>query len=416
MAADQFSLTLPNLGANANSAAEDFNRLNTLLGTLTPSARAMWLSDPVKLNEFNTLAAAAGREPYSETAYQWITPAAKPPTILTPNQPPPGGWTDQNTYDDIFGPKPPTPPAPPQRPGTVPGSVWNNPESEAPRGYNPELWAQREIGPNRTYQGGITGLGIGGPTNADGTAMYTAPAEIKPTREIDPFGYDPANLFQREKFEGQFSGGPDVLSNAQGDSFERNLLSSIAEAINSTDPAVSERAKFIMAAASNPAILRDMPFRRNGPANLIDRAGYQYDMQNGGDRRRQSQSTDTGKDSMDREKKNPFMPRMAKGTMPMRAPMRMPIVEYQQPPPGPMGMNPFVPSFADPTRRMPVHTMPSERVPTPMQRGPAVPGRLPIQLGPVAGPLTIGSRPVVAPAPNPFLGGGASRGYRNPFR
>lgn len=78
--------------------------------------------------------------------------------------------------------------------------------------------------------------------------------------------------------------------------------------------------------------------------------------------------------------------------------------------------NPFMSAFADPARRMPVYTMPSERVPMPMQRGPAVPGRLPIPLGPVPGRLPIVGGPVVAPAPNPFLGGGASRGYRNPFR
>ena len=139
----------------------------------------------------------------------------------------------------------------------------------------------------------------------------------------------------------------------------------------------------------------------------------------------------------DKESKNPFMNRMAGGSVAISQarndlnrmvenaamyPGRYSSADIArashalQQTVGNAATNPFMSSFAESTRRMPGHTMPSERVPMPMQRGPAVPGRLPIQTLPVTGRLPIVGGPVVAPAPNPFLGGGASRGYRNPFR
>lgn len=466
--ANDFTIRLPGVTSNLPNESPLASLLRRR-ALLDPMSQAMWDADPRNQAEITRLRREEAGLP--------------PETIpgsgasLVPNQPPPGGWTDTNTYDDIFGTPPAPPVVPPSRPGAVPGSVWNNPDSEAPRGYNPELWAQREIGPNRTYSGGVTGMGIGGPTNQDGTAMYTPPPEVKATRNVDGMGYEPANLFQREKFEGQFSGGPDVLTNMQGNTFERNLLASIAEAAANPDPAVSGRAKFILAAASNPAMIRDMPFTAQsqlvGP-NLIDRAGYQYDMENGGGpQRRQPAAKPEGEMGKNRDRGNPFMNRMgdgtmryAKGTMDRRAPTRMPIVEYAGPPPGPMfpevdttvypstyawaidkgidpwsaknqrqgmrelgttrpvkrypngtvNMNPFMSAFTNP---MPT---PMRRV-APVAKVPMTPamasGRLPVYGMPGERmPMDPQRRPVLVGQPhaNPFLMGGANRVNGNPFR
>lgn len=301
-----YRVTVPGAVSNASAATDDFNRLNLLIGSLTPDARTMWLADPGNIAEFNAAAAAAGREPYSPEAYSWLSPET--PTV---------------------------PPAvvPSARPGAVTNQEWNNPDAEAPRGYNPELWAQREIGPNRTYQGGVTGMGIGGPTNQDGTAMYAAPAPLK--LATDPMGYEPANLFQRHDFEGRFGdSGSNVLSNAAGNTFERNLLASIAEA---DDP----RARFIMSALSNPASIRDaqIPGMWQQPDNLIDRAGAIYDARNSGPQRRTSSSEEKPVRE-GRDRSNPFMPRMAKGTVAPRRDSVRPSNDYTTLPAG-GGPNPF---------------------------------------------------------------------------
>lgn len=386
----------PNLYPPPAPAAEDIPRLRTLVDALDPVARRMWREDPRNAAQVAALVASG----YS------------------------------------FGDSTVPPVSPPRRPGaptgaaTVPGAVWNNPESEAPRGYNPELWAQREIGPNRTYSGGVTGLGVGGPTDSTGAAIYQPPAAMPRQSQFnandaalmapDP---NPSRLFQRQDYEGRFGdSGSDILSNAAGNTFERNLLNSIAEKIN--DPIEGPRARFVMSALSNPEIISNAVVpgpRRMQPANLIDRAGAVYDTQNSGSRRRSSSTEEeTGKGT--RKMDNPFMPRMAGGSVDIaRArndlnrmvanaaayPSKYSSVDIARAnnalqqsvnnAAANPSMNPFRASFmnpsANPNQRRPVNTKPAQSFPTPTQRNYGL-----------------------SPAPNPFLMGGAGRGNLNPFR
>jgi len=466
------------------------------LNTLTPAKRAQWATSP----RTSGMIKALNSEGYSiDTNGILNTPSVVPPA------------------------------APPSRPGTIVdgrinGQYWDNPDAVAPRGYNPELWAQREIGPNRTYSGGITGTGIGGPRNPDGTAMYAPPPEVRATRGINPFGYEPAPRKPAE-FSGFTLGEDGFYRSDRGgaSAYDENLLTTLKAAADAGEG----RANYILSSLSTGADQMRPVFSakmNQYGVNPIDNYAAQYDWEqevlqkkdiarkvkqgwtfdedrmlvppdgwiqedNGswrppedagwtniggrwfppernstkqsaaptppgwtsiGGRYSPKQSpAPTPPNEQNKEEsdmpKNPFMPRMASGTVVPPGPRAAQEILRAQaqrardangigglaPTPGPRAAqeilraaaqrqmdaaNPFMSSFAESTRRMPVYTMPSERVPMPMQRGPAVPGRLPIQLGPVAGPLTIGSRPVVAPAPNPFLGGGATRGYRNPFR
>ena len=484
--AGQNTVTVPGVGANITNESP-LATLLRLRANLDPMSQAMWDADPRNQAEITRLrreeaGLPATGAPTNETTFEDIfgPPPVVPPgtdttaalvawlNTLTPAKR--SQWaTSPRTAGQVralnaegysidgtgtlITPVAPPPAQAPSRPGTVPGATWNNPDAEAPRGYNPELWAQREIGPNRSYQS-VTGMGVGGPTDQSGTAIYTPPAEVKPTRDIDPFGYEPAPAFQRQDWEGRFSGGPDVLSNAQGNTFERNLLTSIAEAAASPDPAVSGRAKFILSAASNPNVLRDMPVRKNGPANLIDRAGYQYDMENGGGpQRRQSTEAEAKPVREGRDRSNPFMSRMAGGTFAPtpgpRAAQEILRARAQRardvngiggvaPTPGPRAAqeilraeaqrardaagaprqnvpsNPFMANLTGPVVNPAQRTLPVGQVPVGPNMGGA---RMPVMIQPSQSfPVPINRGMVPAPPPNPFLMGGATRGSRNPFR
>lgn len=492
--ANQFRLTLPGVGANVTNESP----LVTLLrkrSYLDPMSQAIWDADPRNQAEIARLRREeAGLPPEA-------IPGTGTGVNLIPNTPPPGGWKDTNTYDDVFGtPPPPTPPAAPQRSGTVPGSVWNNPDSAAPRGYNPELWAQREIGPNRTS------AGVGGPKNADGTAMYTPPPEYKPTRGIDPFGYEPAPRKQAE-FSGFTIGDDGFYRSDRGGSdtaYDENLLRTLKAAADAGEG----RANYILSALSTGADMARPVYSaqmNQYGANPIDNYAAQYDWEqevlgkkemqrklkqgwtvdenrqlvppsgwiedgNGGWRpplddsswtqvgngnrwvRTENTSTkpevpDMGKP--DKESKNPFMNRMAKGTMkrrfsgPPSAPYRewataallnpkdqyvrdayddiqramqrpltgKPVSRY---PKGTMSMNPFSAAFAPPMPN------PQQRV-VPVGLPPMSPGmgRPPVMTMPSQNfPMDPQRRPVLIGQPhaNPFLMGGANRVSGNPFR
>jgi len=274
--------------------------------------------------------------------------------------------------------------------------------------------------------------------------MYTVPAAIKPKIIEDRFANnaEPVNRFQREDFEGRFSGtDPNVLTNTQGNTFERNLLASIAEAAQSPIPEVAARAKFILTAASNPAVLNGAVLpgpKRTQPANLIDRAGAVYDSRIPQSPNPRLSTPPTKEENVNTKRKgqdNPFTRRLAKGTVAPRRNALRPSEYYNTPSmgvakgsayireeepnqwvPGPAA-NPFLAGLTGSTvnpmnrtipvapiqvspggvgARMPVITMPSQRMPLPTQR--VLPGSYP------------------APPPNPFLMGGANRVSGNPFR
>jgi hypothetical protein len=171
----------------------------------------------------------------------------------------------------------------------------------------------------------------GGPLNQDRTNLFTPPSMVEP-RQVnyttqDMFTPDPkpTNMFQRIDQEGMFGNSDtNILSNAQGNTFDRNLIASIAEAMKNSNPTEAARAKFVMSALSNPAIVGNapVPVRRDGPTDLISQAGAMFDAENYGPQRRmpvavtpeeEAANIATGRD---KGPNNPFrrMSRMSDGT------------------------------------------------------------------------------------------------------
>jgi len=125
----------------------------------------------------------------------------------------------------------------------------------------------------------------------------------------------------------------DTLSNASGNTFERNLIASIEEAARGVDPTEAERAKYVLSALSNPALVAHSTLG----GNLVDRAGMQFDFERGVAQRKAEQSAyetgdvanmnprlvegwkqdnpETGEASGKGNRDNRFMRRMAMGTV-----------------------------------------------------------------------------------------------------
>lgn len=146
--------------------------------------------------------------------------------------------------------------------GRMSGRAYSNPDTPAPKGYNPELWDQRNIGIDRTLAAPMVTLGQSMGINAPSNT--------------------PTNLFQRQDFDGM-----GINENVA----DRNLLTSIHEVAKNGIAGSGigkERANFILQALSNPAIVGNIARGNNAsmkmmggaPTNLIDRAGMIFDQQN----------------------------------------------------------------------------------------------------------------------------------------
>jgi len=161
--------------------------------------------------------------------------------------------------------------------GRMSGRAYSNPDTPAPKGYNPELWDQRNIGIDRTLAAPLVTLGqnmgINTPSNT------------------------PTNLFQRQDFDAM-----GINENVA----DRNLLTSIQEVAKNGIAGSGigkERANFILQALSNPAIVGNiarspqnasMKMMGGAPTNLIDRAGMIFDQQNNPAPRRIPESMPAG--------------------------------------------------------------------------------------------------------------------------
>jgi len=147
--------------------------------------------------------------------------------------------------------------------GRMSGRAYSNPDTPAPKGYNPELWDQRNIGIDRTLNAPMVTLGQSMGINAPSNT--------------------PTNLFQRQDFDAM-----GINENVA----DRNLLTSIQEVAKNGIAGSGigkERANFILQALSNPAIVGNiarspqnasMKMMGGAPTNLIDRAGMIFDQQN----------------------------------------------------------------------------------------------------------------------------------------
>jgi len=125
----------------------------------------------------------------------------------------------------------------------------------------------------------------------------------------------------------------DTLSKASGNTFERNLIASIEEAARGVDPTEAERAKYVLSALSNPALVAHSTLG----GNLVDRAGMQFDFERGVAQRKAERSAyetgdvanmnprlvegwkqdnpETGEATGKGNRDNRFMRRMAMGTV-----------------------------------------------------------------------------------------------------
>ena len=123
----------------------------------------------------------------------------------------------------------------------------------------------------------------GGPLNQDRTSIFTPPSVTEPKQvnftTQDMFGIDPNPYPLMNRFDGDTmfeNPTGQILTNNAGNTFERNLLASIAEAVRSTNPTEAARARAVMNAVSNPAIVANY----RGPAtDLISQAGDQFDQE-----------------------------------------------------------------------------------------------------------------------------------------
>ena len=201
--------------------------------------------------------------------------AAPTPQVTTP----PLAGDNSTGTPPVSEPVPPeiTPPAPPApaklKDGRIDPIAWNDPEGKPPAGMNPEIWAQR----NSWYKQGPMAKTPGGPTDENGVlSQALTPATTAPN----------ANLFNRLDIEGAFTGQEDgSLGNARGETFTRDLLASILEAVRDgkglgeggADTVESRRAQAIANSLSGPAPAYN-PYQPQGTAtNAIDAAGEQFD-------------------------------------------------------------------------------------------------------------------------------------------